>query len=244
MNLMKLSTRSKFIVIFTVLSLLAIAFFGGGNDEGRNGVSVPKQSAAATKVDLRAANSNPDKASAQTPPQVGKTAAVTGEQSKHMAAVVQKEMPKPVEPENANSIGTAHTCTLSVVCTTILDNLDRFDANKLEVLPKDGVIFPATVVTFYQGESVFNVLQRETKKAAIHMEFTAAPVYHSNYIEGIGNIYELDCGELSGWVYKVNGFVPNYGCSRYQLQDGDIIEFVYTCNLGRDVGGNNKFNGE
>jgi hypothetical protein len=86
--------------------------------------------------------------------------------------------------------------------------MDKLDKSKLQVLPPDGVIFPAAVVPFVQGESVFDVFQREMKKAAIQFEFNDVPIYKSKYIEGIGNIYELDCGELSGWVYRVNGLVP------------------------------------
>ncbi|MBO4990835.1 MAG: DUF4430 domain-containing protein, partial [Firmicutes bacterium] len=78
---------------------------------------------------------------------------------------------------------------------------------------------------------------RELKRAGIHMEFKNTPIYNSAYIEGIQNLYEFDCGELSGWMYKVNDWFPNYGCSRYQLKEGDVIEWVYTCNLGIDVGG-------
>ena len=63
------------------------------------------------------------------------------------------------------------------------------------------------------------------------------PIYNSAYIEGIANLYEFDCGELSGWMYKVNGWFPNYGCSRYRLTEGDVVEWVYTCDLGNDVGG-------
>ena len=129
-----------------------------------------------------------------------------------------------------------YTCTLSVRCDTILDNLDKLDLKKKDLVPSDGVIFPETQVAFYEGESVFNVLQRELRKAKIHMEFVSTPVYDSAYIEGIGNLYEFDCGELSGWNYKVNGWAPNYGCSRYTLRDGDVVEWVYTCDLGRDVG--------
>ena len=36
---------------------------------------------------------------------------------------------------------------------------------------------------------------------------------------------------------KVNGWYPNYGSSRYQLKDGDVVEWRYTCDLGNDVGG-------
>ena len=37
-------------------------------------------------------------------------------------------------------------------------------------------------------------------------------------------------------MYKVNGSFPNYGCSSYKLKAGDIVEWVYTCDLGKDVG--------
>ena len=150
---------------------------------------------------------------------------------------VPEGRPLPVEPQNVEFSDVTHTCTLSVRCDTILDNIDWLDPDKVELVPEDGVIFPATEVTFYEGESVFNVLQREMRKAGIHMEFEDTPMYNSAYIEGINNLYEFDCGELSGWMYKVNGWFPNYGCSRYQLQAGDVVEWVYTCNLGIDVGG-------
>ena len=90
-------------------------------------------------------------------------------------------------------------------------------------------------MTFYEGESVFNVLLRTCKQQGIHMEFVNTPIYNSAYIEGIHNLYEFDCGQLSGWIYKVNGWSPNYGCSRYALKDGDVIEWQYTCNLGIDI---------
>jgi len=156
----------------------------------------------------------------------------------YLTEPVPEGKPEPTEPQNADvDTKQAFTVTLSVTCGTILDNLDQFNADKLEVLPGDGVIFPAQKVTFYEGESVFDVLLREMKKHKIHMEFEVTPLYNSNYIEGINNIYEFDCGELSGWMYRVNGWFPNYGASRYSLQDGDLIEWLYTCDLGRDIGG-------
>ena len=150
---------------------------------------------------------------------------------------VPEGRPLPVEPQDAVLGDGSFTVTLSVRCDTLLDNMDRLDKEKHELVPEDGIIFAATTVTVYEGESVFNVLQREMRRAQIHMEFVNTPIYNSAYIEGINNLYEFDGGELSGWMYKVNGWFPNYGCSRYQLQPGDVIEWVYTCDLGRDVGG-------
>lgn len=146
---------------------------------------------------------------------------------------------EPVRAESQETVasGKALTCTLSVRCDTILDNLEWLDEEKKPFVPTDGVIFKEESVIFYEGESVFELLMREMKKNGIHLEFVNTPMYNSAYIEGIGNLYEFDCGELSGWMYRVNGWFPNYGCSRYQLRDGDKVEWVYTCDLGKDVGG-------
>ena len=156
---------------------------------------------------------------------------------KYLTDPVPEGKPIPVEPQNAVITSEKGTCTLSIRCDTSLDNMKWLDPNKVELVPKNGVIYAARKVEFYKGESVFNVLLRECKKNKIHMEFQNTPMYNSAYIEGIHNLYEFDCGELSGWMYKVNGWFPNYGCSRYQLKEGDVIEWVYTCNLGIDVGG-------
>ena len=40
------------------------------------------------------------------------------------------------------------------------------------------------------------------KKNKIHMEFENTPLYNSAYVEDIANLYEFDCGELSGWMYS------------------------------------------
>ena len=156
---------------------------------------------------------------------------------KYLTDPVPDGKPLPVEPQNVNVGAAAYTCTLSVRCDTILNNMKYLDKEKVELVPSDGILFKTATITFYEGESVFNVLQREMKRAKIHMSFRNTPIYNSAYIEAINNLYEFDCGELSGWMYKVNGWFPNYGCSRYQLKQGDVIEWVYTCDLGRDVGG-------
>ena len=127
--------------------------------------------------------------------------------------------------------------TITINCATIYDNLETFDKAKREILPENGLIVPATKVEIVQGETVFDGLLKVTKDKRIHMEYVATPLYKSDYIEGIGNIYEIDAGPLSGWMYKVNNLFPNYGCGRDVLKDGDNIEWVYTCDLGRDIGG-------
>lgn len=132
--------------------------------------------------------------------------------------------------------GEERKCTVSITCETILDNMDKLSDEKKELVPEDGVILAETEAAFYEGESVFDLLLRVCKEKNIHMEFENTPVYNSAYIEGINNLYEFDCGSLSGWMYSVNGDFPNYGCSNYSLKEGDAVKWVYTCDLGADVG--------
>ena len=156
---------------------------------------------------------------------------------RYQTGAVPEGMPVPVEPEDVEISDEEHTCTLSISCATILDNMDWLDPEKVELVPEDGWILKPIEVTFYEGESVFNVLLRTCKQQGIHMEYTNTPMYNSAYIEGIHNLYEFDCGERSGWMYCVNGWFPNYGCSRYALKEGDIVEWKYTCDLGSDIDG-------
>ena len=132
------------------------------------------------------------------------------------------------------------SCTIKIVCDTILDNMENLTAGKEGYVPSSGTILGTTSVDFYEGETVFDVLQRVCDSVGIQLEFSWTPMYDSYYIEGINNLYEFDCGSESGWMYKVNGWFPNYGCSSYYLEDGDTIVWCYTCNgLGADVGGGN-----
>ena len=129
----------------------------------------------------------------------------------------------------APSDGYQYRCTLTVECASILDHMDEFDPDKLEVLPEDGIIIAKAEFGFNEGETVYDVLRRVTREKGVLMEASYTPVYESAYVEGINNIYEFDCGPMSGWTYSVNGKYPNYGCSGYKLEDGDDIIWHYTC---------------
>lgn len=171
----------------------------------------------------------------------GETVEETGDdagvQDEYYTEPVPEGKPEPVEPDDTQvNDSQTGTCYLSISCDTILNNMADLTEGKEILVPEDGVIFAQQEVTFYQGESVYDVLLRETQNNRIHMEASFTPKYNSAYVEGINNLYEFDCGKYSGWMYSVNDWYPNYGCSRYQVQDGDVIEWNYTCDLGRDLG--------
>ena len=147
--------------------------------------------------------------------------------------------PEETEPTETEAPTEAkNTCTITIRCDTILNNMDSLDPAKAGYVPESGMILSAVTVDFTEGETVFDVLTRVCSTYGIQIEYSWTPMYDSYYIEGINNLYEFDCGFESGWMYKVNGWFPNYGCSSYALQDGDSIVWCYTCvGLGADVGG-------
>lgn len=128
-------------------------------------------------------------------------------------------------------------CTIEIRCDTVLDNMENLSDGKEAYVPENGCILSSSTVDFTEGETVFDILERVCSYAGIQLEYSWSPVYDSYYIEGMNHLYEFDCGNESGWMYKVNGWYPNYGCSAYTLNDGDAIVWTYTCNgLGADVG--------
>lgn len=246
--------KNKIIIGVIIAAVLAFVFWWGGNSptlkgwnlaEGDNANTTQTQAEPSSKLpekDKLKDDNSPTIVNTPSNTQDNITESKTDEKvdtqkDKYQTEPVPEGRPVPTEPENAVVSDKALTCTMSVRCDTILKNIAWLDEEKLALVPKDGIIYAEQTVTFYEGESVFNLLVREMKRNKIHLEFENTPIYNSAYIEGIGNLYEFDCGELSGWMYKVNGWFPNYGCSRYQLKEGDMVEWVYTCDLGADVGG-------
>ncbi len=214
---------------------------GGGIEERpggtEGGLTAEEKMALAAELAGGASSSGVEEGSVEYSEQQGMDINPATGKDKYLTDPVPEGKPVPVEPQDVEIGTTEYSCTISISCSTINDNISWLDPEKVELVPEDGWILPATTVIFYEGESVFNVLLRTCKQMGIHMEFENTPMYNSAYVEGINNLYEFDCGELSGWMYKVNEWFPNYGSSRYQLKDGDVICWVYTCNLGFDVGG-------
>ena len=147
------------------------------------------------------------------------------------------EVLKPKEPKPV-------TVTLEIRCDTLSSDMSKLENPAIEeYIPKDGTILARTTYNGTTDNTVFDVLNTLCRNNDIQLEFSYTPIYESYYIEGINYLYEFDGGNLSGWMYKVNGWFPNYGCSSYYLSDGDVIEWIYTCDLGKDVGDNSMNQG-
>ncbi len=121
-----------------------------------------------------------------------------------------------------NNTDTIGSVSISINCDAIKDKDKSY-------IPKSGIILEETGIKIETGDTVYDILAEACKENGI--------LFSSNmgYIEGINNIYEMDFGKSSGWIYFVNGESPSVGCGNYELSDGDIIEWHYTCDLGKDL---------
>ncbi len=116
------------------------------------------------------------------------------------------------------SIGTV---TLSIECKTVPE--------KNEYILQDGMVLKTTETKIYEGDTIYDVFLRVARENKIVFDDD------NGYIKGISNIYAGDHGELSGWLYFVNGESVWVASNEYKLKDGDIIEWKYTCQMGEDL---------
>lgn len=120
-----------------------------------------------------------------------------------------------------NPVGSV---SITVRCDTIVGKSND------KHIPVDGVVLANTKVPIERGETVYDILIQCARKYGIQIDVDAA-----GYFAGIGNIYQLQFGQLSGWMYFVNGEEASVSADRYVLSDGDVIEWLYTCDIGNDL---------
>ncbi len=130
-------------------------------------------------------------------------------------------------PSSADTI----TATISIRCDTVAGRGDE------SITPSDGIILDTTEVTLSEGATVYDCLIYVVKENHLLIEDNTQTMddHSGAYIAGINNLYEFDYGNLSGWMYSVNGSFADVGCGEYVLKDGDNIEWQYTCNIGEDL---------
>ena len=124
-----------------------------------------------------------------------------------------------------NTVGTV---TMEIRCDTAVGKSDS------EYIPEDGVILPVTSFDIEEGDTVYDVLTDAAQTFGIQVDSRGGSK-SMIYVSGINYLYEFDFGDLSGWVYHVNGISPSRNSGDYVLSDGDVIEWLYTCELGHDL---------
>ena len=126
-----------------------------------------------------------------------------------------------------NIIGSV---TISISCKRLVEL-----GESSEHIPADGMLVDTCEFDLAEGESAYDITVEAARKFGIQIDAETANDYEMAYVRGIGYLYELDFGSLSGWIYHVNGEAPSVSCGEYMLKDGDVIEWHYSTDLGNDL---------
>lgn len=225
--------RNRVLSFLLILCLLLCACqkqptAEGVSESGAESVAVSENMSApsaATVISTADGESVPD--AGANPSEVSQNAGGMPDTPKADASANGATAP-PQEPNVQSPAETPkqNTASFTVDCKNAIDYGILENPNFAGVLPQNGVIFSDGNVQFSEGESVMTVLKRALKSQKI------ACSVPNGYVRSIAGLSEKDCGETSGWLYRVNGKLPTVSCKFYTLQAGDRVEFIYTCRMG------------
>lgn len=103
---------------------------------------------------------------------------------------------------------------MTIRCDTVLGKSDS------KYIPSDGIILPETEFLISEKDTVFDILTEAAQRFTVQMEYQGSLSTGLIYVTGINYLYEFDFGDLSGWVFLVNGEQPSVGCGEYILSTG------------------------
>ena len=133
---------------------------------------------------------------------------------------------------------TADGLTVPAVATIVVkDPQAAQDEVSMRVADPNGKTYlPRTSYDFVSGETVYSLLT----KSGLRYEAKYYGMYGGYYVQKIEGLGEFDKGAKSGWMYRVNGVYPEVSCSEYKLRAGDDVEWLYTTDLGKDIGASSE----
>lgn len=108
-----------------------------------------------------------------------------------------------------------------------------------------GTIIPATRVPFKAYDTIASVTLRLLDENEFYANYQGDE-YSSFYLAAIGDFIhrgtyyesfgEFDAGADSGWMITWDDWFINKGASEFMVEDGDVVAWQYTCQLGADIG--------
>lgn len=226
-----MKNRRNRIIAIAILALLLVAAVAAGVTLRDRVAAEPPAAASAAPKETR--TPAPETEPEETALPEESDAPEETDEPEESASPAPDEKPEETPAPTPTPTPAAQTVTVSIVCYNALQSAALPDGVRA-VLPAGGVLLQRTV-TLEQGDTVWSVTQRACREAGMSIESTYAAAQSAVYVEGIGQLYEFDCGEGSGWIYKVNGTAPGRGCDGVTLNPGDNLVWAYTCNYGNDV---------
>lgn len=148
-----------------------------------------------------------------------------------------------MENKSLLALATAAACLLmckntSSSCGTSYNTRVENNNNSVtvEVLGPGGTttLMPATTVSINDDSTVLSASIDSFKENQIAFQTGGSGA--GMYITSIAGLAQQSSGPLSGWLYKVNDAFIDSSPATYKVNSGDRITWVYTTDLGKDVG--------
>ena len=98
---------------------------------------------------------------------------------------------------------------------------------RMTIKADSGYWFNGSVTIPGEGATVYHALIKALEEAGMS-QVGAESGYVRSISKGGKTLREFDNGENSGWLYKVNGNLPDVGLTSYAIKDGDSIAWYYT----------------
>lgn len=133
--------------------------------------------------------------------------------------------------QNTRPAGRIISCTIEIRCDNATARKDSITNPGIrDAIPDDGTILEVTTYTAVEGFTVYDVLAAVTA-----MHDPVIPIVANSdksYVLSINNLSEKNVGPTSGWTYRVNGVLPMMAANQYKVKDGDVIKWIYVCQMG------------
>ena len=133
--------------------------------------------------------------------------------------------------QNTRPAGRIISCTIEIRCDNATARKDTITNPGIrDAIPDDGTILEVTTYTGNEGFTVYDVLAAVT--AAHNPVIPIVANADRSYVSSINNLSEKNVGPTSGWTYRVNGVLPMMAANQYKVKDGDVIKWIYVCQMG------------
>ena len=217
-----------------------------------------EEPAPATEPETTAAPEETTVPEETTPPEETETVTTPVETeplvSSEEAAAAAEEEEEPSVPEGAASLDTSNlsfdvTEPAGYVTISFTDNgvrPENASINNAELYGTAvGTIIAETEVPYVAGDTVADVTVRLLDAMDLAYDYTGT-VEEGFYLAALldfelnGTYYpqfgEFDAGNQSGWCVRLNNWHINQGTDAFEVEDGDTVSWLYTCQYGADVG--------
>ena len=132
--------------------------------------------------------------------------------------------------QNTRPAGSIISCTIEIRCDNATARKDTVNPSIASSIPDDGTILEVTTYTGNEGFTVYDVLAAVT--AAHNPVIPIVANADKSYVSIINNLSEKNVGPTSGWTYRVNGVLPMMAANQYKVKNGDVIKWIYVCQMG------------